>query len=169
MIGAVTLAACPTGLFWFGDTLCLKTEYGSNEGRIDAYIVSSGEFFWGAAPQTIASQRAQVVIPIANPEAALRAPAPLLDHALTLDRAASVAAALAVQAAAELLRYADEGAAGASFAFDEEVPGKLAEALFHALAIEEAEDAPDLLEDEDRAQIAALGAALEPFIAARAS
>lgn len=60
----VTLAACPIGLFMCGDELCLKTEYGNNEGRIDAYIVSSGEFFWGAAPQTIASQRAQMVRPL---------------------------------------------------------------------------------------------------------
>lgn len=58
------LVNCPIGLFWCGDTLCLKTEYGNNEGRIDAYIVSSGEFFWGHAPQTIASQRAQMVTPI---------------------------------------------------------------------------------------------------------
>ena len=60
-----TLAACPVGLFSAEDgELCLKTEYGNNEGRIDAYIVSSGEFFWGAAPQTIASQRAQMVTPL---------------------------------------------------------------------------------------------------------
>jgi hypothetical protein len=60
----VTLADCPIGLFMAGDQLCLKTEYGNNEGRIDAYIVSSGEMFWGDAPQTIASQRAQMVRPV---------------------------------------------------------------------------------------------------------
>jgi len=60
----VTLAQCPIGLFECSGELCLKTEYGNNEGRIDAYIVSSGEFFWGAAPQTIANQRAQMVQPI---------------------------------------------------------------------------------------------------------
>ena len=61
----VTLAACPTGLFIneYGG-LCLKTEYGDNNGRIDAFIVSSGEFFWGAAPQTIASQRKSLVTPV---------------------------------------------------------------------------------------------------------
>lgn len=60
-----TLADCPIGLFVHvgSGELCLKTEYGSNEGRIDAYIVASGEFFWGGPPQTIASQRAQVVRP----------------------------------------------------------------------------------------------------------
>ncbi|MCW4115649.1 hypothetical protein NPA31_011810 [Aurantimonas sp. MSK8Z-1] len=60
----MTLAECPVGMFLAGSTLALKTEYGSNEGRIDAYIVDSGEFFWGAAPQTIASQRATLVQPL---------------------------------------------------------------------------------------------------------
>lgn len=61
----VTLEKCPIGLFVpvGSDELCLKTEYGNNEGRIDAFIVSSGEFFWGAQPQTIASQRKQMVVP----------------------------------------------------------------------------------------------------------
>lgn len=66
MTEAVTLANCPIGLFMpvDSDELCLKTEYGNNEGRIDAYIVSSGEFFWGSAPQTIPNQRAQLVRPV---------------------------------------------------------------------------------------------------------
>ncbi len=60
-----TLEKCPIGLFEAGSgELCLKTEYGSNEGRIDAYIVSSGEFFWGNQPQTIANQRVQLVSPV---------------------------------------------------------------------------------------------------------
>jgi hypothetical protein len=62
----VTLAECPVGLFLYEGELCLKTEYGNNEGRIDAYIVSSGELFWGIHPQTIASQRAQLVTPVEN-------------------------------------------------------------------------------------------------------
>lgn len=63
----VTLAECPIGLFLSADgELCLKTEYGNNDGRIDAYIVSSGEMFWGSAPQTIASQRAELVTPVEN-------------------------------------------------------------------------------------------------------
>lgn len=33
---------CPIGLFEINGELCLKTEYG-----LDAYIVSSGEYFWG--------------------------------------------------------------------------------------------------------------------------
>ena len=65
MTKPVTLAACPIGLFYTesGD-LCLKTEYGNNEGRIDAYIVDTGEFFWGSQPQTIANQRKQLVTPV---------------------------------------------------------------------------------------------------------
>ena len=69
----VTLAQCPVGLFHSeGGSLCLKTEYGNNEGRIDAYIVDSGEFFWGPAPQTIAHQRAQIVFPVLVSPFALR-------------------------------------------------------------------------------------------------
>ena len=61
----VTLADCPIGLFMKGTELCLKTEYGNNEGRIDAYIVSSGEFFWGGAmlPE---DQRKVLVRPVSN-------------------------------------------------------------------------------------------------------
>ena len=62
-----TLAESPIGLFMSDSgEQCLKTEYGNNEGRIDAYIVSSGEMFWGAEPQTIASQRAELVMPVEN-------------------------------------------------------------------------------------------------------
>ena len=68
-ITQTTLAECPIGLF-LADSgeLCLKTEYGNNEGRIDAYIVSSGEFFWGKQPQTIANQLAQIVRPVSDDE-----------------------------------------------------------------------------------------------------
>ena len=61
------LDECPIGLF-VADSgeLCLKTEYGNNDGGIDAYIVSTGEMFWGAPPQTVASQRAQMVTPVEN-------------------------------------------------------------------------------------------------------
>lgn len=83
--GAVSLAECPVGLFVpvaRPEALCLKTEYRSNGGRIDAYIVSSGEFFWGDHPQTIANQRRQMVIPfdIATREAAIRAEATAMER-----------------------------------------------------------------------------------------
>lgn len=46
---------CPTGLFLFGSTLGFKSEYATlkEEGgtavglQCDAYVVSSGEYFWG--------------------------------------------------------------------------------------------------------------------------
>lgn len=60
----VSLADCPIGLFVFNDTLCLKTEYGTNDGAISAYIVSSGEAFWGPDPQTIENQRNCLVRPV---------------------------------------------------------------------------------------------------------
>lgn len=61
----VSLAACAIGLFESGNgELCLKTEYGSNEGRIDAYIVSSGELFWGGTVRP-ADQRKVIVQPVA--------------------------------------------------------------------------------------------------------
>lgn len=60
----VSLASAPIGLFYYRETLALKTEYGDNNGRIDAYIVDSGEFFWGDAPQTIESQRATQIMPV---------------------------------------------------------------------------------------------------------
>ena len=40
----IPLRDCPVGLFMSGDTLCVKTEYGN-----EAYIVCSGEYFWGGA------------------------------------------------------------------------------------------------------------------------
>ena len=40
----VPLRECPIGLFIKDNTLCVKTEYGN-----EAYIVSSGECFWGGA------------------------------------------------------------------------------------------------------------------------
>jgi hypothetical protein len=67
MTETTTLAECPIGLFLAeSGELCLKTEYGNNEGRIDAYIVSSGEFFWGKQPHTIKNQRAQIATPVEN-------------------------------------------------------------------------------------------------------
>lgn len=57
----VSLASCPIGLFVSASgELCLKTEYGNNDGRIDAYIVSSGEFFWGGATTPKEQRQVQV-------------------------------------------------------------------------------------------------------------
>lgn len=49
----VMLHNCPVGLFLFGDTLAVMTEYStspSENARVsqrDAYIIESGEYFWG--------------------------------------------------------------------------------------------------------------------------
>ncbi len=86
----VTLAECPAGLFLADSgALCLKTEYGDNEGRIDAYIVESGEFFCGHAPQTIASQRQQMVRPV---------PLEQIADALTIPRPAALASTARAEA-----------------------------------------------------------------------
>jgi hypothetical protein len=58
------LAAAPIGLFMSGDELCLKTEYRTASGRIDAYIVSTGEAFWGRQPQTVQNQINTRVTPV---------------------------------------------------------------------------------------------------------
>jgi len=44
----VRLDECPVGLFMFHGTLCLKTEYRTAAGKVEAYIVESGEFFAGS-------------------------------------------------------------------------------------------------------------------------
>ena len=46
--GKIRLGDLPNGsLFTYNGTLALKSEYSTNEGVIEAYIVGSGEFFWG--------------------------------------------------------------------------------------------------------------------------
>jgi hypothetical protein len=57
----VKLKDCPIGLFIKNDTLCVKTEYGNN----DAYIVWSGERFWGGA-KTIEEIGEVLVLPISD-------------------------------------------------------------------------------------------------------
>lgn len=54
----------PGTLFLFGeDCLALKTEYISESGRIEAYIVGTGEFFHGGT-KTAKEQRAIMVQPL---------------------------------------------------------------------------------------------------------
>ena len=51
----------PTGsLFLFESSLGLKTEYTDDDGPIDAYIIGSGEFFWGGT-NTPKKQRELIV------------------------------------------------------------------------------------------------------------
>lgn len=64
----VTLEDCPTGLFWFeGRTLGFKSEYmtetssmGVKLYQCDAYVVSSGEYFWGGAKT--GKERAELLV-----------------------------------------------------------------------------------------------------------
>lgn len=41
-----TLGQCPPGLFLYGDDFGFKTEYNDANGP-EAYVVASGEYFWG--------------------------------------------------------------------------------------------------------------------------
>ena len=56
----VKLEDCPIGLFIKDDTLCVKTEYGN-----DAYVVCSGEFFWGGTA-TQDERNKVMVLPISD-------------------------------------------------------------------------------------------------------
>lgn len=57
--GRVPLYMAPVGLFDFDGTLCVKTEYSTN-GRPDAYIVDSGEYFWGGTSDPSVAARHMV-------------------------------------------------------------------------------------------------------------
>jgi len=47
-IKKVTLEKLSAGsLFQYEETIALKTEYGTESGAIEAFIVGSGEMFWG--------------------------------------------------------------------------------------------------------------------------
>lgn len=55
---ACTLADCPPGLFLFGETLCFRSEYSTTVKvppyvQPDAYVVESGEYFWGGAKTSV--------------------------------------------------------------------------------------------------------------------
>jgi len=59
----VTLDDCPEGLFLFGKTLAVMTEYATDRSDIrqrDAYIVESGEYFWGGT--SYAADRAKLIV-----------------------------------------------------------------------------------------------------------
>jgi hypothetical protein len=65
----VSLEELPAGsLFYYNNTLCLKTEYKSEGGAIEAFIVGSGEMFWGGTKDA-ASQRKLMISPVSNPGA----------------------------------------------------------------------------------------------------
>lgn len=45
----VSLRDCPAGLFLFGGSLGFRSEYRSDEGHVEAFVLEGGEFFWGGA------------------------------------------------------------------------------------------------------------------------
>jgi hypothetical protein len=87
------------------------------------------------------------------------------DRAFTLEEAAMAAAHAAIEASAELIRYAREGDYSERSPFaDVEVVSKLADALQLALDIE-GDPKPDTYLDEDElAQLAALKLAVGNFL-----
>ena len=58
-----TLDDCPAGLFMYGDTLGFKTEYRDQNGP-EAYVVASGEYFWGGTDNLI-MRKSKLVTPMA--------------------------------------------------------------------------------------------------------
>lgn len=67
MTQPIPFVHCPPGLFWHGETLCFRSEYGD-----DAYIVASGEFFVGGVRRE--NRNSLMVIPVDpdDADAALR-------------------------------------------------------------------------------------------------
>lgn len=60
----IALKELPSGsLFSFNGTIALKSEYRSESGAIEAYIVGSGEMFWGGT-QTAEALQELIVFPI---------------------------------------------------------------------------------------------------------
>jgi hypothetical protein len=57
---------CPAGLFIDGETLCFRSEYGAvveGEYQGDAYVVESGEYYWGGA-KSVAARNEILVHPV---------------------------------------------------------------------------------------------------------
>ncbi len=60
---ACRLDECPPGLFLFGNCLGFKSEYRNEKGASEAFVVETGEFFWGGAKCT-AEREALLVTPV---------------------------------------------------------------------------------------------------------
>lgn len=59
-----TLLECPPGVFRYKGELCLKTEYSTCTLKPDAYILRTGEFFWGGTDGNIEARARLMVKPI---------------------------------------------------------------------------------------------------------
>lgn len=69
----VKLKDCPTGLFYYGDTLCVMTEYSTSTQsgtNRDAFIIPSGEYFWGGA--STSTERSNLLVRPVDEEGILR-------------------------------------------------------------------------------------------------
>ncbi len=66
---ACRLDECPPGLFLAGDCLGFKSEYRNEKGTCEAYVVASGEFFWGGA-KSAEDREALLVTPVEITDAA---------------------------------------------------------------------------------------------------
>lgn len=68
----VPLAECPPGLFLFNGNLGFKSEYKTESmsppgfWQSDAYVVESGEYFWGGVSD--AREREQLIVTPLEPE-----------------------------------------------------------------------------------------------------
>jgi hypothetical protein len=61
-----TLATCPPGLFLHGETIGFKTEYSDANGP-EAYVVASGEYFWGGTDDKEVRRNLKVIPVIITP------------------------------------------------------------------------------------------------------
>ena len=59
----MTLGDCPPGLFLFNGHFGFKTEYTDQNGP-EAYVVESGEYFWGGADGDKCKRANLVVMPV---------------------------------------------------------------------------------------------------------
>ena len=66
---ACRLDECPPGLFLAGNCLGFKSEYRNEKGTCEAYVVASGEFFWGGA-KTSEEREGLIVTPVEIVDAA---------------------------------------------------------------------------------------------------
>ena len=57
----VRLSACPPGLFLFGVTIGIKTEYMTASGNIEAFLADSGEVFMGGAGSEVERATLRVI------------------------------------------------------------------------------------------------------------
>lgn len=112
----VSLNDCPPGLFWFGQTLGFKSEYTTvlenpRRYQCDAYVVESGEYFWGGAKGS--EERGKLLVrPVTRPS-------PVVDGLADALAAAYTAGATAVHewwAAGNVEREADFGEAASDYA-----------------------------------------------------